>query len=715
MNDNENKANFIDSHPVLNLSNPAQLNVLSADRFKQRITEIFTKTANALAKSYGPYGSSTIISDYPFSHVTKDGFNIMKKLSFSKEFTVVDDALKNLITAPCERLNYSVGDGTTTAIISVNAIYQQYMAHYELFKSLHVAPRDILKAYNKIRNRIIDKLNDEVVMIDTSDHQSMVELMKGIAYISSNGDDEVTDIIGDLYDALDYPVIEITKASDGITKKKVVKGYQFDAILRDNLYVNNDNFTGKYKNVDVLIFDHKITHDTFNRILLPLNEECRKLNRKLICIAPSYDDVAMLTIARNLTSEFQTIGSINLILMVGRMVSGVQRNLTEDLALVLNTNIITMTMENLFIDKLITGADIRSIFDINNRNIEGLTVSVKDLDGKPKWTKDNGKIDESDKVTREVTLDPDGIRVGFAGSVVLGMKDGSVFDSLQYDKELYNKQIDVLEHELKELKKKSEAVTTFNFAAKDIESRLFKLRMKIGTIEVGGESGLSQDLLRDAVDDTVKATASAYHNGIVCGCSVATLRAIHAVINDILNEGAEPLYVLLSRIICDGFESVYKTLLSSKFDNFSLHNHFMQIFSITDKDGNIISNGNWNDYPNTMTFGEENILYEYAKLTYPILTTYCGYTEDFNTYWYLFQNTYKREDGIYEIDKIYIESVYDHIINMSIKNNLPFNLVTGSFDSSIINSAKTDKEILLASSDLMSLLITGNQMIIADH
>ena len=186
-------------------------------------------------------------------------------------------------------------------------------------------------------------------------------------------------------------------------------------------------------------------------------------------------------------------------------------------------------------------------------------------------------------------------------------------------------------------------------------------------------------------------------------------------INDIINEGAEPLYVLLSRIICDGFESVYKTLLSSKFDNFSLHNHFMQIFSITDKDGNIISNGSWNDYPNTMTFGEENILYEYAKLTYPILTTYCGYTEDFDTYWYLFQNTYKREDGIYEIDKIYIESVYDHIINMSIKNNLPFNLVTGSFDSSIINSAKTDKEILLASSDLMSLLITGNQMIIADH
>ena len=36
-------------------------------------------------------------------------------------------------------------------------------------------------------------------------------------------------------------------------------------------------------------------------------------------------------------------------------------------------------------------------------------------------------------------------------------------------------------------------------------------------------------------------------------------------------------------------------------------------------------------------------------------------------------------------------------------------------DDKIINSSKTDKEVLKASADLVSLLITGNQFIVADH
>ena len=70
------------THPMLDLSHPTLENSLTATDFKNRVTDIFSKTANILGKSYGPYGAPTIISDYPFAHVTKDGFNIMKKISF---------------------------------------------------------------------------------------------------------------------------------------------------------------------------------------------------------------------------------------------------------------------------------------------------------------------------------------------------------------------------------------------------------------------------------------------------------------------------------------------------------------------------------------------------------------------------------------------------------------------------------------------------------
>ena len=145
-------------HPLLDMSESPAINVMSASLFQERVSEIFQMTANVLAKSYGPYGSSSIISEYPYHHVTKDGFSIMKKLSFSKDFTIVDDAIKGLIETPCSRLNYAVGDGTTTAIIAVNAIYQAYLDHEDEIKKENIPPRDILTAYNKIRDEIVEAL-----------------------------------------------------------------------------------------------------------------------------------------------------------------------------------------------------------------------------------------------------------------------------------------------------------------------------------------------------------------------------------------------------------------------------------------------------------------------------------------------------------------------------------------------------------------------------
>ena len=58
---------------------------------------------------------------------------------------------------------------------------------------------------------------------------------------------------------------------------------------------------------------------------------------------------------------------------------------------------------------------------------------------------------------------------------------------------------------------------------------------------------------------------------------------------------------------------------------------------------------------------------------------------------------------------------YNYIIYLSLMIGRPLNITTGLFDDKIINSSKTDKEVLKASADLVSLLITGNQFIVADH
>ena len=119
------------------------INVISKEDFEDRIEKVFHILWKTLAKSFGPYGAPTMIYNYPWSHVTKDGFTIMKNLSMDVSETIVDQAIANMASDICGRLNYSVGDGTTSAVIATNSIYRKYMSIRESLKQKFVLPRDI--------------------------------------------------------------------------------------------------------------------------------------------------------------------------------------------------------------------------------------------------------------------------------------------------------------------------------------------------------------------------------------------------------------------------------------------------------------------------------------------------------------------------------------------------------------------------------------------
>lgn len=661
-------------HPELDIRDEPAINVMNADVFQERVAKVFNMVASVLEKSYGPYGSSTIISNYPFYHITKDGFSIMKVLAMAKDKTSIDDAIKNLIEKPCSRLNGTVGDGTTTVILAVNAIYNMYTARKKNFESMGLSPRDILRAYNQVCNDIIKNLEDEIEYIDTNDHDKMVSTIKKIAYISSNGDEEITNMVSELYGELDNPTIEISKSKTDRTIKKITRGYFYNAILKDGMYVNNDNMTGEYTDVDVLIFDHKITMNTFEYILFPLNDDCRSKGRKLVVIAPTYDDVAMRTVKRKLVNEYQSTGTANLVLTTGSMAFGINRDLTEDLAILLNTTIISMGVEDDIITKIKnkTVDSFRNILDVNNRMIPNIIVTAKDSEGKIGFTTDTGHLPES---SRAFELDEDFIRVGYAGRASIGFKNGTIFDDMFYSDFSYDANVKMIENLLDETKKKGETIDTYNFQAIELQRRLYDFKMKMGSIEVGGQSGLSQDMLYDAVDDTVKATSSAFYNGITKGCSVSILRATIKTFNGY--KRIDVIHKTISRMIFHGFSELYKTILRSKFDECKID---------LDKD---ISND-----------------YSIKDLFFDSLG---------NIYYEICEDDIEVDESGYNVIGDKIVDTFDIIIENSINKNQTFDITKNKFSDDIINSAKSDKEVLLATSDLISLLITGNQFIVSER
>ena len=60
-----------------------KINVINNDEFEKRVEKVFHILWETLSKSFGPYGAPTIICNYPFRHITKDGYTIMKNLSFN--------------------------------------------------------------------------------------------------------------------------------------------------------------------------------------------------------------------------------------------------------------------------------------------------------------------------------------------------------------------------------------------------------------------------------------------------------------------------------------------------------------------------------------------------------------------------------------------------------------------------------------------------------
>ncbi len=557
------------------LDREPMVNVLNQEEFQTRVRKVFKVIANTIGKSLGPGGKTTFISNYPYLHPTKDGYTIMKNLSMQLQ---LDQIIMDMADSVCSRLNYTVGDGTTSAIMATNAVYdavQEKLDRFDYYKS-----REVSQAFDIIREEIIRRLRESATEIRSDDVNDLVNDVIKVASIASNGDAEIVCTIARLYRELMYPAISVTLSKSGETKGNIVVGYPAEVLLTDQLYVNNDNNTMTLSNSDVLIFDHKVTESTYQSIINPLNYQCKIRGRHLIVIAPFYDETALTgPIRRDILAEYNKDKDVNLVLTVCRKITANHRVMLSDLAMLLNTDVISMGMED-EIKRGVASKDqtngILYYINIDDRNIEGLSVIGVDAvnktlhvmkDGKdvpyPKW---DYTVDENDNPT-----DIKRLKLGFVGQCELGLEQ-SVFTELKYNEDLYQKTIREAKQDLEDCITKYKKLGSFTTEIGERKKRLFRLGMKMGIIEVGGESEISQKYTKDAIDDTVRAVESAYNHGVVAGSHVTMINIINDMIVETQNNEVDDveeliqrnkLIIMLLESLKSGFIQVYKSVLNN--------------------------------------------------------------------------------------------------------------------------------------------------------
>lgn len=679
------------------IKKPAKINVITKEEFEDRVEQVFHILWETLARSFGPYGAPTLICNYPYTHVTKDGFTIMKNVSMDASETMVDQSIANLASDICGRLNYTVGDGTTSAIIATNRIYEAYRKYKTDLLEKYVMPRDVIRRYDALKEIIITELRKQVKPIRSLDLDELAENIREVVYISSNGDELITDYITNFYRELGNPSISCSLAPDGVTKASIINGYSYELTLNDKMYINSDNDTMDLDEADIIIFSIKINKSIYDKILKPLNYECAMRGRHLIVAAPSYDERTLQqTIARDLSQEYKNRRDVNMVLCTYKAFSAHNRRLLEDFAVLTDTTVLDKVLTDNILEKLDAGQQIFQVLNLDSREIAG-TRAVGLSEDKSSSAKYAIGSEENMLAKHKMVpindllpLIEGAVRVGFSRKISLGLKT-SLFGEFVYNQNAYDAILKDAKVILKETEQKYQRLGTFNIEVANAQQRVYALGLKMGLIEVGATSELSQGMLKDAVDDSIKAAASAFDHGVILGCNVTLLGIIYDLLNKYksIKENCEEdtstmvdadINIILLSILFDGFFEVYGTVLGNAFSDIDL---------------------------------------ETDEFNLPLADTFLA----------VFDKKFKNLTGTSAAD-LFDKDVLQEVINnlvvdmdkkptfhailimYSIKSNNVFDISEVAFSDKVINSAQTDEEVLNATIDLLSLLITGNQMVV---
>lgn len=576
----------------VSITKPPAVNVLSESAFRERAVAIFTIMDEILGRSYGPFGAPTLISDYPFVHATKDGYTIARYVSLDHNAgSIIDRVIMQMALDICGRLNYAVGDGTTTAVLATN---QMFTFAIDLMNTIAASPRQFIQLLKNVKETIIENLEKETVHI-TED--TLVDTIRKITRIASNDDVEISDMITAVYDEFRYPVVMCDTSDGPKTYLDIQNGYKCKVRLGDAVYINTDRKTGVYLHPKVLIFDHKIRVTTYQEIIYPLYTIFRSTNTPLIIVAPSYDEKALHNhIKRDVMTEFRSEKTVSLIITAFPNNNKTDITAMYDLASLMDTTVIDPSIEEQILDGL------------SNAPVVG--------------------VDKYSRLSCLVNLRPATdttqpiINIGHADKFTGGTKE-SVFVISDYDETLYQKILEDAKHQMDEITRKYEILGSYTADVTDAKYRYTSLLMKTAVIHVGGDSSLSRDMRADSVEDAIRAAESAFHNGYVLGGNISLLRAIKETVYS-----SEEEYQIGA-----AFYKAFRSVFSRVFDN----------ANITDSD--LVSN----------------------------------------------------------------------IINTCVDTNSTYDITTGDYSKDIINSVKTDIEVLTATVDLLSILLTGNQMLVARY
>lgn len=486
-------------------------NIVPKDVLREVQLETIERIANALANSYGPSGSTTLIrkgDDVKGSGVTaytKDGHSILGAIKFNKpiEMSILDD-LKDITRNTVK----TVGDGTTSAVI----------LSYEIFRALNEIISDHSNFTEKAVVAELQKVvKDITTIIENSKQKPTIDKIYQIALTSTDGNEEVANSIREIYEQFGLGVyIDVGISNTTNHMVKTYEGLTIDGGYFNPCFINRaKDAVSELQNPNIYIFEDPIDNN------YTLNLCYKIVEQNLIAPLTKYNTLVQ------------------------------QGNQAEADAVITNelkaTAIITPTFGRDIRSQMDSIIDMMSSSKIEQRAPLTIITGMTDVDRLADLAAMTGaktikkyvdpEVQKSD-VEKGIAPTLDNVASDFGGKAELLVADTKttkvinpelMFDTDEEGKRVfsndYNNLLASLEAQLAQLDTVKESATEVNVLRRRIQS----LKCNMVDYLIGGVSYTDRDALKDAVEDAVLNCRSAAKEGIGYAANFEGLRAAHEV------------------------------------------------------------------------------------------------------------------------------------------------------------------------------------------
>lgn len=269
--------------------------VVSGTELQEGISNGVDILANAVGSTLGPLGRNVIIeTPYGVTTVTKDGVTVAKLIDLEDP---IENLAAQIIKQAAQRTAAAAGDGTTSATVIAQALYQEAR---KLISS-GVPPIQIKRDLESYLKELIPIIRSKSLEVLTK------EDVYQIALISANNDHEIADLIAS---AMEYVgregTITLEDSRTGATEVSLVDGYVFDRGYASPYFVTNPaKGEAVLENPLIFITDKKLR---YTQELLPLMEIAASNSRPLFILADEIEGQALqLLIVNKLRGTIQVL------------------------------------------------------------------------------------------------------------------------------------------------------------------------------------------------------------------------------------------------------------------------------------------------------------------------------------------------------------------------------------------------------------------------